>query len=125
MTVDIAQLADYGGIGIFALSLIAVVMYLVKDQTKVSERNELKHKELSDQIWREANRSRESENLRYTELSLKYEILQAKYEDLLVEIGKMHGKVDSEIDIDNKLGKVLDEMVLTRETRRALGEANT
>jgi len=30
----------------------------------------------------------------------------------------MHGKVDTEIDIDTKLGLVLEEMRITREARR-------
>lgn len=125
MTLDIAQLADYGGVGIFALGLIAVVLYLVKDRDKVlheaervKEANEIKLKELSEQVWREVQRSKDSEDLRYTELLLKHDILQGKYEALLVEIGKMHGKVDTEIDIDSKLGLVLEEMRITREARR-------
>ena len=125
MNVDISQLADYGGIGIFALGLIAVVMYLVKDRDKVldeAERikalNEGKLTELSEKLWRDVQRAKDSTDVRYSELLKKHDILQEKYETLLVEIGKMHGKVDSEIDIDAKLGQIIQAMQETTAIRR-------
>ena len=125
MNVDISQLADYGGIGIFALGLIAVVLYLVKDRDKVlheAERvkagNEIKLKELSEQIWREVQRSKDSEDVRYSELLKKHDMLQSKYETLLVEIGKMHGKVDTEVDIDTKLAHIITTMQESSKRRR-------
>lgn len=36
----------------------------------------------------------------------KLETLQSKYENVLLEMGKLHGKVDTEIQINEKLDQI-------------------
>jgi hypothetical protein len=58
------------------------------------------------QLWRELQRAKMDGDKRYNDLSVKYDNLQIKYEAVLIELGKMHGKVDTEVSITAKLDQL-------------------
>ena len=96
---SLARLIDYGGVGMLALFSLVAIGFL----------------------WREVDQAKKAGELRYESLNYKYDILQNKYELVLTEMGKMHGKVDTEVNIDAKLTIIIEEMQKTR-TRTRKGD---
>lgn len=78
-------LLEYGPVGILAFMLSIAVVYLYTD----------------------VRNAKVAGDKRYDDLLEKYDMLQEKYEQLLIDVGQLKGKLDTEIEIKDRLNQIL------------------
>lgn len=79
-------LLEYGAVGILAFMLSIAVVYLYTD----------------------VKNAKVAGDHRYNDLVEKYDVLQQKYEQVLIDVGQLKGKLDTEIEINEKLESIFN-----------------